>query len=688
MTAELPHSIREQVVAFLDRGLGSDHDAWELGNRFQAIAHADRLTHRLDALLALIDWTLQGVSGADDRVHRARLIKAVEVLEALPDARRGLQDTFSDILSETEGVNLFGESGIPGDRGFIAELVGRVLARILPRPSDDHDLARLVSRLYADRADADNFLQMPPDLFHRILRALVPADRAQIRAPLEAAFADGFRLLAVRVQAHGLSSGLRARSQATAVGQSPFFLLVLASHALMDAWREGGELAGLTQRWRELCVDCRAQCAETSRRLDSAGVNIGIVYALEAIERCLSRLEAMLAVIEAKPEQGRSDAIHRLLSGLIIATHEDRSIRHLIRGNLRMLQRKIVDRSGRTGEHYVAHSRREYRFIWLAAAGGGLLAVLTAAIELKVALTQLPLFVMGLLAALNYAVSFMLMHHLHLMLATKQPAMTAATLAAMLRNRDRTERLDGMVEFTVRICRSQLAAVMANVAVIFAGAFAFNLFWRFALGHNFLLSKEAEHVFDILSPVNSGTIFYAALTGVILWLAAMSGGWLDNWAAYHRLPQAIADHRLGERFGRGRMARFAGMFSRNIAAWGTDISLGLLLGFAPVIGQFLGLPLDVRHVTLSSGMLAFACAGLHGWFTTGWFFWAVAGIATMFVLNLGVSFFLSLYTAARAYDLERRELAVLGARLLRRLVRHPLDFVLPRRLDDKGRTED
>jgi site-specific recombinase len=51
----------------------------------------------------------------------------------------------------------------------------------------------------------------------------------------------------------------------------------------------------------------------------------------------------------------------------------------------------------------------------------------------------------------------------------------------------------------------------------------------------------------------------------------------------------------------------------------------------------------------------------------------------MFVLNLSVSFFLSLYTAARAYELERRELAVLGMRLLRRLMSSPLDFVLPRR---------
>jgi hypothetical protein len=42
---------------------------------------------------------------------------------------------------------------------------------------------------------------------------------------------------------------------------------------------------------------------------------------------------------------------------------------------------------------------------------------------------------------------------------------------------------------------------------------------------------------------------------------------------------------------------------------------------------------------------------------------------------------LSLYTASRAYDLARRDLAVLGTRLLRRLLQHPLDFLLPRNLD-------
>ena len=675
MSAQLPITpIHEQVVAYLDRGTGSDHDAYELAACFQAFAHAETLAHRLTALIALIEWTQQGAKAADGLPHPARLIKTIEVLESLPAVRRSLQDIFAEILSETEGVNLFGETGIPRDRGFLAELSDRIMRRVLPEPSDDHDLARLMARLYG--RETRNFMPTP-ELFDRMVRVIAPEDRPEIWTPLKAAFVDGFRLLAIRVQAQGLSGKLRARTHPVSVAQSPFYLLGLTSETVADAWKHAEDFSALVAQWRELAAACRAESAEISRRLESDGVSIDIVYGLEVLERCLQRMEAMLQFMQSPPGSTRSVAVHRLLSGLIVAAHDDGSIRYLINVNLRMLQRKIVDRQGKTGEHYVAHSTREYAFIWLAAAGGGLLTVATVAIKFKVTHSGMPLFVEGLLAGLNYAVSFMLMHHFHLILATKQPAMTAAALANVMRSRDVSERLDTMVEFTVRICRSQLAAAMANVAVVFAGAFVFNLLWHLMLGHNYLGAKEAQQVFQMLSPVNSGTVFYAALTGVILWMAAIFGGWMDNWSVYRRLPQGIADHRLGEHFGRKRMVRVGGIVSRNISGWATNISLGFMLGLAPVIGQFLGLPIDVRHVTLSTGMLSLAVAGLHGWFSSAWFFWALAGVATMFLLNLGVSFFLSLYTAARAYGLARRELARLGARLLRRLVRSPLDFILP-----------
>ena len=67
--------------------------------------------------------------------------------------------------------------------------------------------------------------------------------------------------------------------------------------------------------------------------------------------------------------------------------------------------------AGKTGEHYVTNNREEYRQMWYAAIGGGLLTVGTAAIKLMVTHRGLPAFVEGFLAGLNYAVSFVLIAH-------------------------------------------------------------------------------------------------------------------------------------------------------------------------------------------------------------------------------------------------------------------------------------
>ena len=680
---EIPAILREQVIAFFHSDTGSDHDAVELADRFAAIAAAGNLADRLDALARLVEWSHMADTVADTGVppDRSRLFKFVQVIESIPAARSSVRETFAEVLSESTGVNLFGDAGIPGDRGFLAELAERVMLRLLPQPSDEHDLSRLLSRLYSSRAAVERLRMLPPEALHRLVEPLSLPERPEMWAPLRAAFTDGFRLLATRIEARGLSTKLRARGHPATVANSPFYRIARISHSLMDAWKAEADVSALSKSWRGQSTECRKEIAEITRRLESDGVSVDIVYGIEVLEVCLARMEAMIEIIESLQGQARGAAIHRLLAGLVVAAYEDRSVRHLIRTDLRLLQRKIVDRSGKSGEHYVARNLREYRHIWFAAAGGGLLTVITTAVNLTLTEGGLTLCVESILASLNYAVGFLLLHHFNLMLATRQPAQTAATLATLLRSRDRNERLDRLVEFTVRVCSSQFAAAVANVIFVFFGAFVFSYLWHLALGRDYLGVKEARHMFQTLSTVNGDTVFYAALSGVILWIAAMVGGWFDNWAVYHRLPQAIGDHLLRRRFGRRHMGRFGGIVSRNMAAWGTNVSLGFLLGLTPVIGIFVGWPLEVRQVTLSSGMLAFACASLDGWFTTSWFFWALAGVATMFVLNLSVSFFLSLYTAARAYELERRELAVLGMRLLRRLMSRPLDFILPRRME-------
>jgi site-specific recombinase len=74
----------------------------------------------------------------------------------------------------------------------------------------------------------------------------------------------------------------------------------------------------------------------------------------------------------------------------------------------------------------------------------------------------------------------------------------------------------------------------------------------------------------------------------------------------------------------------------------------------------------------------------QNWFGGGFFLLAVLGIGTMFVLNLGVSFTLSLYTAARAFGLPRGFLWEFARTLGRRFVRSPGSFLLPPGREDQA----
>jgi site-specific recombinase len=126
------------------------------------------------------------------------------------------------------------------------------------------------------------------------------------------------------------------------------------------------------------------------------------------------------------------------------------------------------------------------------------------------------------------------------------------------------------------------------------------------------------------------------------------------------------------------MLRTAGeALARHASGWGTNVSLGFMLGMMPEIGRFTGLPADVRHVTLNTGIVSLAAASgaETGANNLTWLIRAVAGIGVMFVLNLSVSFACSLFSAARAYELPADDMRGILKRIGRRLVRSPLEFV-------------
>lgn len=106
--------------------------------------------------------------------------------------------------------------------------------------------------------------------------------------------------------------------------------------------------------------------------------------------------------------------------------------------------------------------------------------------------------------------------------------------------------------------------------------------------------------------------------------------------------------------------------------------LGLLLGFVPVLlDKFVGIPIEVRHVTLQAASLALAAGSLYGTAAFHWgdVAWGGAGILAIAACNLGVSFALALRTAMRARDLGRPERARLWAAIRTAFAAHPRRFL-------------
>jgi site-specific recombinase len=658
---------------------------------------------RIAQLELLMRWIRSGANLPEGsprvrpEVLRVRLL--VRALEAEPRWSLCLAGVLRRTLGECSGLQLLTQLGLPGDRGFFGETVDRLSRRLLPQPVDESSLTQLMSRLFPKARDRVWLRALPQADLEALGAALVRVEPG-VWAPLARATQDAVALLALRVSAVGLSEVIRARSPSGLLQASPFYRLPRACDAFLDAEQlarvHAGPNAGReadaaadsaaarTQAAavRTLVSECRAVTRSVFDTLEERGVSVDVVYRLELIIQNLSRLERLVDELEGaavgSAYSGTAVGGRDLLLELLAARSLDRSLSHIFRDNLRLMARKIIERAGHTGEHYITSSRREYATMLLSAGGGGLLTAGTTALKYAIAKLPLPLFLEGLLAGANYAGSFLIMQGLGFTLATKQPSMTAAALAGSLRQSAGHPDLSGLVAMIARITRSQLAAALGNIGMVIPAALAVDYWYQASYGTHFLSGETAAYVLHSLHPTHSNTVFYAALTGVLLWISSIFAGWVENWATYRRLPEAIADHALGRYVSRPVMAFLSRVFARNVAGFGGNTSLGFLLGMTPVMGKFFGLPLDVRHVTLSTGALTLALASL-GLGELGWSeaLPAIIGVAIIGCLNFGVSFVLALTVALRAREVERSDRWRLLVALVVTFVRSPFQFVFP-----------
>jgi len=640
---------------------------------------------RVNWLLDLVDWLHIDPAGASERRSRyARKTRRLQLLlghlDRDPLLGANVAGVLQSLLGEADGLELLCATGLPREPALASEVIETLVGMLLPSTPVHHDLGTLFGAVFPDRELARWVEQMDDPTLGRVRDLLfTPEMLTRYRRNGE----DALIYLATVVSAIGLSPDVRSRLATRSPRALPFRKLEGAIAALLAAPEEARGAA--MQAVGSAMFDSHAAIFDAYRHLNDHGVSITLVYHLERMHALLKRIEALLALLY--PPAGRAARVAVFIGDLVRSHHIRSGLAGLLKRNTALLARKMVEHNAEHGEHYIARDDAEYRGMLRAALGGGLLTGFTTWFKFLILGAHLPKFIEGLGAAFNYGGSFVAIQLTGTALATKQPAMTGPVLAGKLETINRPGGLRALVDEVTDLMRSQSAAVFGNIVGVVPMVLALCLVVSLTSGHTMIDTAKATHTlegFSLLGP----TPFYAAFTGVLLWASSLFAGFADNWFALHYLGEAVAWNRtlhavVGEKAAR-RLAEF---LQRNFSGFAANLSLGLLLGLVPVIAEFMGLPLDVRHVTLSSGSAAAAVYTLGPQvMATGTFWLAVAGIGSMAVLNISVSFVLAFSVALSARNVRQITRRRIYRALVRRLARSPLLFVMPQAARRRVRT--
>ncbi len=641
-------------------------------------------------LIELFDWIRGDASSTTVTINRLNVM--LDVLEARPALLLRVRQWCHQLLQEVDVASLLAYFGFSQRSAFVSELSERLRLKILPATPETTDAAVLFSLVFKSEFDQRWLADLDEATLDRIAQVLQTPDIGDniytASSYWQNTVLDAITFSVGNIRASGYAPELRSRMSHHMLLNRPFDQLDTDLVALRTVFmnslgkdneeRSAAVQAAATQLRDRLDV-CRQAASSVYTHLNEHGISVSLVFRLRQMRARVLRIRELLdCLLSDRPNSYTA----KLLSHLVKIGLHRHSVRDLITSNSTLLAAKMADRSAEVGENYITRNRSEYWDMLRKAAGGGSIVSITILVKYLLLAIGFSAFWGGFFSGVNYALSFIAIQLLHWTLATKQPAMTAPAMALKLKDLSDEHAIDGFVDEVSHVVRSQFAAVVGNLALVFPCVLLISYGIQHFWGHPLISISEAKYVLSSLT-ILGPTAAYAALTGVVLFLSSIIAGWVENWFVLHRLDSAI---RYNPRFtavlGEDRANRWASFMRKNISGFAASVSLGMMLGLIPAISSFLGFALELRHVTLSTGQIAAACAtyGLdilqQPELRTALLL-SFAGILVIGPLNVGVSYYCAFRLALSAQNISTGERTRIRRAIWNRVNNEPLSFLWP-----------
>ena len=599
------------------------------------------------------------------------------------EIKNNFRDYLFILFSNKSFAKALTDANILSENAFFPELKKRISYKFLPPVEDENTISYIISKvLFNPKSDSDYIKNIKPEDGSEFFK-LMEIEKISTLPKVKKELLISANILALRSVGNALEAGITKMVPEYKNFDNPFVALQSELDSLIGRFKKDKDLQidskdvdyKQIKIYLQQCLDFVDKAFKNACKF---GISSKINQSLLKIRQQLRRIQDIIPILVVDTEEDILTNSKNLVSNTLKYNSHRNNIRELIDDSTRLISHLITSHTAETGTHYIATSPKEYLKMFWKASGGGIIVGFLCIFKMMMSYSHGSEFSHAVLYSLNYAFGFIIIYLLGFTLATKQPAMTAATMAKVLSDESSSEKnYKEFANLVAKLSRTQFIAFVGNVLWSFPVALAIIYGMDWFLEKNFAVAK-ADKLLKDLNPIESKAILHACIAGFFLFISGIISGNISNSSIFNQVPERISQSPfLNQVIGAKNSKKLSDFYTKHWAGIISNFWFGIFLGVIAPLGVFLGLDLDIRHITFSAGNFALALYGKGFDIDTYTFTISLVTIFLIGAFNFIVSFGLSMLLAFRSRKVNFGELTIIYKTILKYFIKNPLRFFIP-----------
>lgn len=610
------------------------------------------------------------------------------------EIKNNFRDYLFILFSNKSFSKALTDANILSENAFFPELKKRISYKFLPPVEDENTISYIISKvLFNPKSDSNYIKNIKPEDGSEFFK-LMEIEKISTFPKVKKELLISANILALRSVGNALEAGIAKMVPEYKNFDNPFVALQSELDSLIGRFKKDKDLQidskdidyKQIKIYLQQCLDFVDKAFKNASKF---GISSKINQSLLKIRQQLKRIQDIIPILVVDTEEDILTNSKNLVSNTLKYNSHRNNIRELIDDSTRLISHLITSHTAETGTHYIATSSKEYLKMFWKASGGGIIVGFLCIFKMMMSYSRGSEFSHAVLYSLNYAFGFIIIYLLGFTLATKQPAMTAATMAKVLSDESSSDKnYKEFANLVAKLSRTQFIAFVGNVLWSFPVALAIIYGMDWFLEKNFAVAK-ADKLLKDLNPIESKAILHACIAGFFLFISGIISGNISNSSIFNQVPERISQSPfLNQVIGAKNSKKLSDFYTKHWAGIISNFWFGIFLGVIAPLGVFLGLDLDIRHITFSAGNFALALYGKGFDIDTYTFVISLVTIFLIGAFNFIVSFGLSMLLAFRSRKVNFGELTIIYKTILKYFIKNPLRFFIPLKSELDGASKD